>query len=74
LVERQRRKHQKGTSMLQKAMELKQKKNLDSLKGNSFTTLNVDYLNQIAHDVNINVGDIASDSIEIIDNLIRKEK
>jgi hypothetical protein len=39
LVERQRRKQNDGVTMLQKAMKLKEKKNLDSLEGNSFASL-----------------------------------
>jgi hypothetical protein len=37
--------------MLQKAMELKQKKNLKPLKGNSFASLHTESLQQLAKDV-----------------------
>jgi hypothetical protein len=39
--------------MLQKAMTLEQKKNLDHTKGSSFSVLQNDTLNSIAADVNI---------------------
>jgi hypothetical protein len=39
LVERQRRTRNNGGTMLQKVMELKQKKNLEPIKGNSFSVL-----------------------------------
>jgi hypothetical protein len=39
--------------MLQKAVQLKQKKNLDLFKGNSFAALHVDYLNQCPAAVDI---------------------
>jgi hypothetical protein len=35
--------------MMQKAMQLMQKKNLDLLKGNYFAALDVDYLNQCGY-------------------------
>jgi hypothetical protein len=50
LIERQRRKR---VPMLQKAVQLKQKKNLDLFKGNSFAALHVDYLNQCPAAVDI---------------------
>jgi hypothetical protein len=37
-------------------MQLKQKKNLDTLRGNSFVALQFDTLNQISREVNIKIG------------------
>jgi hypothetical protein len=42
LVERQRRTKNNGGTMLQKAMELKQRKNLEHVKGNTFSMLQFD--------------------------------
>jgi hypothetical protein len=57
--------------MMQKAMQLKQKKNLDFLKGNSFTVLDVDYLNQCAAGVGVELGNNPDDANLIINKLIR---
>jgi hypothetical protein len=37
-------------------MELKQKKNFEPLKGNSFAALQFDSINQMSTDVNIKIG------------------
>jgi hypothetical protein len=73
LVERKRRSQNNGGSMMQKAMELKKKKNLEHIKGNKIDTLQFDDLNKISCDVNIKVGNDKYDKTSIIDNLIRDE-
>jgi hypothetical protein len=72
LVDRERRKDD-GTKVLQKAMALKQKKNLEPLKGNSFSILTSDYLNKVTRDVDLDLGLDKSEANEIIDNLIVEE-
>jgi hypothetical protein len=74
VVERNRRKQNNGTSMLQKAMELKKKKNLESVKGNSISALQAENLAKIADDINLLVGSDIVESSRIIDNLIEVEK
>jgi hypothetical protein len=74
LVERQRRNFNQGGSMLQKAMRLKQKKNLDTLRGNSFAALQFDTLNQISREVNIKIGHDNVENDKIIKNLIETEQ
>jgi hypothetical protein len=74
VVERNRRKQNNGTSMLQKAMELKKKKNLESMRGNSFSALQAENLAKIADDINLLVGSDIAESSRIIDNLIEVEK
>jgi hypothetical protein len=66
-----RRRQTNGTSMLQKAMELKQKKKLEPLKCNSFVALHADSL---AKDMNLKFGIDTSDANNIIDNMIAEEK
>jgi hypothetical protein len=74
LVEKNRRSSKTGGSMLQKAMELKQKKNLDQNKGNSFSVLHNDTLNNTAVDVNMKIGNDVNDKNRIIDILVQSEK
>jgi hypothetical protein len=74
VVERNRRKQNNGTSMLQKAMELKKKKNPESVKGNSISVLQAENLAKIADDINLLVGSDIAESSRIIDNLIEVEK
>jgi hypothetical protein len=74
LVERIRRKQNNRTSILQKAMELKKKKNLESVKGNSFSALQAENLAKIVEDINILVGCNNAESSLIVDNLIDIEK
>jgi hypothetical protein len=52
-VDRQRRKENDGTSMLQKAMELKKREKLDHLKGNVFAALQFDTLDILACEMNL---------------------
>jgi hypothetical protein len=61
-------------SMMQKAMELKQKKNLDHIKGNLFASLSYDYLNQLATYVGIDIGLDEGDKGRLIDNLVNSNK
>jgi hypothetical protein len=56
--------------MLQRAMQLKQKKILEHIKGNPFDCLQSDTLYQIANDVNVKFGRDSSEAKTIIDNLI----
>jgi vacuolar-type H+-ATPase subunit I/STV1 len=74
LVERNRRKNNSEGSMLQKAMDLKKKKNLEYTRGNSFATLQNIELNKVALDVNIKIGNDAVESGRIIDTLVDSEK
>jgi hypothetical protein len=74
LVERPRRKKNTGGTVLQQAMELKQRKNLEPIKGNSFSALQIDTLNQIALDSNIRIGGDNEENEKLIDNLVQLEK
>lgn len=58
LVERKRRYQNDGLTVMQKAMSLKQQKNLDTkhVKGNHFAALDNEYLDKISKDVNICFG------------------
>jgi hypothetical protein len=47
---------------------------LDLFKGNSFVVLDVDYLNQYATDVGIELGNNPEDANMIVNNLIKDEK
>jgi hypothetical protein len=60
--------------MLQKAMELKKRKNLEPMKGNFCAALQVENLVKLACDIKLHVGDDKSESKMIIDNLIDEEK
>jgi hypothetical protein len=73
LVERKRRGHNHGASMLQKAIELKKKKDLEPVKGNKFAALQYDELNQISNDIDVKIVQDKSDSINIIDDMIESE-
>jgi hypothetical protein len=66
--------YENGGTVMQKAMEMKQRKNLELIKGNSFVGLQVDYLNQIAHDANIRIGCHNNENEMLIDNLVNAEK
>jgi hypothetical protein len=74
MVERQRRNQNKGGTMLQKAMELKQRKNLEPFKDNSFAALQFESLNQIVDDANIKIGNNKDDKATLINKLINLEK
>jgi hypothetical protein len=73
LVDRQRRKQNDWTTMLQKAMLLKQKKNLEPLKGNSFASLHSKSLYQFVKDVNVHLGVDSSEAQSIISKLVGDE-
>jgi hypothetical protein len=73
LVERPRRKSNNEATMLQKAMDLKKKKNLENARGNSFAALQVDELNKVARDINIKIGNDRKESCMIINNLVGSE-
>jgi hypothetical protein len=73
LVERQRRSQNCGETMLQKAMGIKKKKNLEPLKGNSFAPLQSDDLNVLAMDINIKVGRNDSENSNILNKMISSE-
>jgi hypothetical protein len=55
-------------------MKLKQKKNLEYVKGNPFSTLQFENLNQIALDVNLKFGDNSAEYKFIISNLISDDQ
>jgi ApbE superfamily uncharacterized protein (UPF0280 family) len=59
--------------MLQKAMKLKQKNNLEPLKCNSFASLHTDSLQQLAKDVKIQLGVDSLEAHSIIDKLVVEE-
>jgi hypothetical protein len=61
-------------TMLQKAIKLKEKKNMGILKGNSFASLHIDSLNQMARDVKINFSNNTSESEVFINKLIEEEE
>jgi hypothetical protein len=73
LVNRQIRRHNDGTSMLQRSMTLKQNKNLEPLKGNSFASLHSDALNQLAIDVNLFLGADSLEADTIVNKLMIEE-
>jgi hypothetical protein len=58
--------------MIQRAMELK--KNLEPLKGNSFTVLQLNDLEQLASDVNIAIGSDKDHRTMLINNMVMVEK
>jgi UDP-2,3-diacylglucosamine pyrophosphatase LpxH len=60
--------------MMQKAMELKKKKNLEPLKGNPFLVLHGDKLSQIARGVDLEIGMNDVDTTYILANLMRTEQ
>jgi hypothetical protein len=60
-------------TVLKKAMQIKKKKNLEDVKGNSFAVLQVDYLNQIARDASIRIGRDNEENVKLIDKLVREE-
>jgi hypothetical protein len=60
--------------MLQRAMDLKQKKNLDHNRGNSFSVLQNDTLNNIATDINVKIGKDKRDKDRIINILVQSER
>jgi hypothetical protein len=72
--ERHRRRNNDEGSMLQRAMDLKKKKNLEHTRGNSFASLQNDELNKVAMDVNIKIGKDLVESGNIIDNIVEYEK
>jgi hypothetical protein len=72
LVERQRRKQTTG-AMMEMAMDLKKKKNLEDGKGNSFGVLHYDNLHSLACDVKLQVGGDIVEAREIFETLIDNE-
>jgi hypothetical protein len=73
LVERKRRGQDNGVPILKKAMDLK-KRNLESVQGNPFATLQFENLNHIAVDVNLRFGSDSTESEYIINNLIKEDQ
>jgi hypothetical protein len=74
LVERCRRRQNDGGTVMQKAMKIKRRKNLEHQKDISFASMNVDYLNQVARDTNIRIGCNNDESARLINSLIADEK
>jgi hypothetical protein len=70
LVERQWRPQNQGETVMQKAMNMKKKQNLEPVKGNKFFVLDVDDWCQMASDVNINIGNDNKDKSSILNTLI----
>jgi hypothetical protein len=60
--------------MMKRAMELKQNKNLETFKGNSFAALQFDNLNPISCDTNIKIGNHNLEINKIIDDMIKVEQ
>jgi hypothetical protein len=56
LVERNRRRQNDGTSMMQTAMELKKRKNLEPMKGNPFSALMTGNFEKLTKDMNLHVN------------------
>jgi hypothetical protein len=56
-------------TMMQRAMELKKKKNLEPLKGNAFASLHTDNLCRIASDVSLKLATTSIEMDFIIKNL-----
>jgi hypothetical protein len=74
LVDRQRRCKNDGVSMMQKAVALKKRKNLEPLKGNSFAALQFESIDSLTVDLNLQLGSSKFESKKIIDTLMEKEK
>jgi hypothetical protein len=55
-------------------MELKQKRNLEPIQGNSFVALRFENLNQVAKDANIKIGRNEKENTELISNLMEMDK
>jgi ApbE superfamily uncharacterized protein (UPF0280 family) len=47
---------------------------LEEVKGNSFTAMQIDYLNQIAQDASIKIECDNEENVRLIDNLVKEEK
>jgi hypothetical protein len=60
----------KKKTMLQKAMNLKKKHNLEPIQGNKFSVPDVDDLWQMSSDVNINLGNDNDDKSSILNTLM----
>jgi hypothetical protein len=73
VVERHRRKTNTGEYMMQKAMNLKKKKNLGSMIGNRFAPLQIESLNLLSKDVNIKIGNDVNEEEGIIRKLVDEE-
>jgi hypothetical protein len=74
LVERQRRRRDNGVPVMERAMELKKKKNLEHVRGNPFASLQFDNLINIVKDVNLKSGNSSNEARIIIDDLILDEQ
>jgi hypothetical protein len=74
LVERQRRRQDKGVPIMQKAIELKKRKNLECDKGNPFSILQPDNLYQIVRDVNLKFGNNSQEASHIIEPLVTDDQ
>lgn len=47
---------------------------MEEVKGNSFTAMQIDYLNQIAQDASIKIECDNEENVRLIDNLVKEEK
>jgi hypothetical protein len=76
MVERKRMSQSQGATVLQKAMNLKKKKNLEPLKGNRFAPPppQADSLYVLPFVVNIKIGQDAHDNAGIIENMIKYDQ
>jgi hypothetical protein len=59
---------------MQRAMELKKKRNLEPFKGNPSASLQPDKLNQIYTYVNLKIGVNSEEATFIINNLVANEQ
>jgi hypothetical protein len=65
---------ERGLNYAKKTMELKKKKNLNLMKGNSFSVLQSTTLNKIAADIDIEIGVDNDESDTIINNQSKLRK
>jgi hypothetical protein len=74
LIERQRMKPNGGITVMQRAMDLKKKKNLEPLKGNAFLSLHSDTLSKLASDVSLKLGASSEEMEIIVRTLVEEDK
>jgi hypothetical protein len=73
-VERPRRHQNDGTSMLQKAMELKKRKIMEPIKGNPFAALSIENFEQLTVAMKLQVRSGRAESRNVIESLVGREK
>jgi hypothetical protein len=73
-VDRTRRRQNDGTNMMQKAMELKKRKNLEPIKGNPFSTLSIENFENLTDVLKLHVSLDKAEPKEVIESLIDRER